>query len=323
MAENKNNNFTVTVLLPTYNAGPYLREAVDSILAQTWKDFEFLVINDGSKDNTDEILASYDDPRMKIVNQQNKGLITTLNEGIMMASGDIIARMDADDICLPERLRTQLDFLARHPDYVLVGSEAEIMDKDGNYLMPLVPIGHTHEEIVSKINDKVPFIHPCVTFRKDAVIKAGLYPRNAIDFEDHLLWKNLLKVGKVCNLHDVLLKVRFNPESVTIDERWRGKEFIDIRRRSIINGVVSDEDATALKALMASQNFKEYRQASYYSMIAKKYLWNNPNSTIARQNLAESLRHYPKNPGTYLLYAFSFVPAPARKFIYKLLKKQY
>ena len=127
----------------------------------------------------------------------------------------------------------------------------------------------------------------------------------------------------MCNLREKLLKVRFNPESVTIDERWRGQQFIDIRRRSIEKGVVTAEDATALMQLMKTQNFKEYRQASYYAMIGKKYLWNNPNSSLARQNLKESIRHYPKSWGTYALYLFSYVPGGLRKYIYRLLKKSY
>lgn len=311
----------LTVLLPAYNAGPYLREAIDSILAQTWTDFEFLIINDGSKDNTKEIIESYTDPRIKAVHQENKGLITTLNEGIKAAKGDIIARMDADDVCLPERLQLQMDFLNSHPDYVMVGSEAEIMDKDGNYLMPLIPVGHTHEEIVNKIDEKVPFIHPCVTFRKEAVIGAGLYPKNALDFEDHLLWKKLLSIGKVCNLRENLLKVRFNPESVTIDEQWRGKDFLEIRKRSVVNGFVSETDAQKLKEVMGSQNLGHYKQASYYAMIAKKYLWNNPNSRLARQNLSKAIHHYPGNIPNYLLYAFSFLPAALRKSVYKLMKR--
>lgn len=312
---------SLTVLLPAYNAGLYIKEAVDSILQQTYTDFELLIINDGSKDNTRAILDTYTDARIKIIHQENKGLITTLNEGILNARGDIIARMDADDICMPDRLRLQMDFLNKHPDYVMVGSEAEIMDKDGNYLMPLVPIGHTHKEIAESINDKVPFIHPCVTFRKQAVIKAGLYPKNALDFEDHLLWKHLLSVGKVCNLHEVLLKVRFNPESVTIDERWRGKDFVNIRKRSIANGFVSEEDSVTLKKLMADQNLKTFKQASYYALIAKKYLWNNPNGSLARKNLKQAIQYYPGNLSSYCLYLFSFLPAGLRKSVYQLLKK--
>lgn len=311
----------VTVLLPAYNADAYLREAIDSVLAQTYTNFELLIINDGSKDETKDIIESYKDPRIRAVHQENKGLITTLNEGIQNAKGDIIARMDADDVCLPDRLQLQMDFLNEHPDYVMVGSEAEIMDKDGNYLMPLIPIGHTHEEIVSKIDEKVPFIHPCVTFRKDAIIAAGLYPKNALDFEDHLLWKKLLKIGKVCNLRENLLKVRFNPESATIDERWRGKDFLAIRKRSVVNGFVSPEDAATLKEIMKTQNLSHYKQASYYAMVAKKYLWDNPNSLLARQNLSKAIHHYPGNTTNYFLYIFSFLPAPLRKSVYKLLKR--
>lgn len=314
-------NYKLTVLLPAYNAGLYLREAIDSILAQTYTDFELLIINDGSKDDTKEIIESYNDPRINAVHQTNKGLITTLNEGVVAAKGDIIARMDADDVCLPDRLQLQMDYLANHPDYVMVGSEAEIMDKDGNYLMPLIPVGHSHEEIVNKIDTKVPFIHPCVTFRKEAIIKAGLYPKNALDFEDHLLWKNLLSVGKVCNLPVNLLKVRFNPESATIDERWRGQDFLDIRKRSVVNGFISDEDAARLKDIIKSQNLTHIKQASYYAMVAKKYLWDNPNGTLARQNLMKAIELCPSNKMSYILFLFSFFPAFMRKSLYKLLKK--
>jgi glycosyltransferase involved in cell wall biosynthesis len=312
----------ITVLMPAYNAGPYIHEAVESILKQTYTNFEFLIINDGSKDNTLEVLKKYDDPRIKIIDQKNKGLIASLNEGIDIAKGDIIARMDADDVCLPNRLELQNKFLKEHPDYVMIGSEADAMDKDGNYLMKLVPIGHTNEEINERIDDKCPFIHPCVTFRKNAVIKAGKYPRNALTFEDHLLWKELLAIGKVCNLRQVLLQVRFNPESVTIDEKWRGKEFIAIRRRSIHNGFLADEDAVVLRKLISSQNLGEYKQASYYAMVGKKYLWDNPDSALARKNFKEAIKHYPRHLVTYVLYMFSFVPAPLRKFVYQTIKKK-
>ncbi len=311
---------TLTVLLPAYNAGPYLREAIDSILAQTWTDYEFLIINDGSRDGSKEIIESYNDFRIKAIHQENKGLITTLNEGILAAKGNIIARMDADDVCLPDRLQQQMDFILRNQNYVMVGSEAKLIDRDGNYLAPLIPVGHTHEEIISKIDKKNPFIHSCVMFTKDAVIKAGLYPDNALDFEDYLLWKKMLSVGKICNLRRVLLKVRLNPESITIDKRWRSRDFLAIKKRSIVNGFVSDEDAATLKTLMSIQPSKQYKQASYYAMVAKKYLWGNPNSGLARQNLQKAIKYYPKNITSYFLYLFSFLPAPARKTLYRLLK---
>lgn len=311
----------VTVLMPAYNAGNYIAEAIDSILDQTYADFEFLIINDGSTDNTLQVIQQYNDPRIRVINQRNKGLIDTLNEGIEIAQGSIIARMDADDICFPARLQKQLDFLQANPDHIMVGAEADVMDKDGAFLMKLEPIGHTNEEIAQRINIKCPFIHPAVTFYKEQVIKAGGYPKNALTFEDHLLWKELMAFGKVANLRSTLLKVRFNPESVTIDEKWRGQEFVDIRRRSIEQAFVSEADGKRLREIIASQNLHKYKLASYYATVAKKYLWNNTDSGKARQNLLMSIKNYPKNANTYVLFLFSFLPGAVRKKIYNLFKK--
>ena len=312
----------VTVLMPVYNAGAYVAEAIESVLAQTYAEFEFLIINDGSTDDTLSVVKRYNDTRIKLIDQKNKGLIDTLNEGILISKGEIIARMDGDDVCLPNRLEAQLEFLKQNPGHVMVGAEADVMDKDGNYLMHLIPIAHTHEEITEKINAKCPFIHPSVTFYKKAVIEAGEYPANALTFEDHLLWKKLLTIGKISNLRQILLKVRFNPESVTIDEKWRGPEFIELRKRSIENGFVTEQDAIELKRIIKSQNLSEYKQASYYAMVAKKYLWDNPDGALARKNLQLAIEHYPKNKALYALYIFSYFPAFLRKGIYNTFKKK-
>ncbi len=307
--------------MPAYNAGLYIEEAVSSILEQTFRDFEFLIINDGSKDNTMELLSQYKDPRIRIINRENRGVIASLNEGISLASSELIARMDADDVCYPQRLQVQYDFLMANPDYLAVGSDAEAIDKEGNYLLHLSPLGHSYEEIKNTVHLKVPFIHPCVTFRRRAVEKVGGYPVNALHFEDHLLWRKLIETGKVCNLRETLLKVRFNPESVTIDERWIGQPFLDIRKRSIQAGMVSQEDAALLRTKVNFHVRPEFKHASYYAMVAKKYLWNKTDSVKARQHLGESLRQYPYKLSVYLLYLASFVPASLRKLIYGKLKK--
>jgi glycosyltransferase involved in cell wall biosynthesis len=316
------NKRDITVLMPAYNAAPYIGMAIESILAQTFTDFEFLIINDGSKDDTLSIIQSYNDPRIKLINQQNKGLIDTLNDSIKLAEGKYIARMDADDICLPHRLQVEYDFLEANPDYVLVGSDADIIDKDGNFLLKLTPVAYEHEEIAARVDEKCPFNHPSVMFKKQAVIDAGYYPKNALSFEDHLLWKEMLMIGKVKNLNEVLVHYRFNPESVTIDEKWRGKEFVEIRKRSIHNGTVTEEDGQRLKEIISGQNLAEYKQASYYALVGKKYLWNNPNGKLARQHFAEAIKHYPGNKESYILYMFSYLPAVIRRGLYKLLKKE-
>lgn len=314
------NQPNITVLLPAYNASKYLSEAIESILAQTYTNFEFLIINDGSSDNTIDIINSYKDDRIKVISRENKGLIATLNEGIDAASTEIIARMDADDVSFPNRLETQYNYLQQHTDLVLVGSEANVTDKDGSFLFILKPAGYTHQEIVNNIMTACPFNHPSVMFRKEAVIKAGYYPDKAITFEDHLLWKNLITIGNVANIQEVLLNYRLNPESVTMDERWRGKRFLELREKSLQNGYVTDDDFNELESIISSQNNSKYKQASYYATLAKKYLWDNPNNKLARQNLKESIKHYP-NTTSYILYLFSYLPSGLRKTIYKLLKR--
>jgi glycosyltransferase involved in cell wall biosynthesis len=307
-------------LMPAYNAATYIGEAINSILHQTYTDFEFLIINDGSKDNSLEIINSFTDPRIRVINQPNKGLIDTLNEGMQLAKGRLIARFDADDVCLPERLQQQYDFLQQHPDYILVGSDVNYTDKDGNFLFRVNPVGYSNEEIIKNFYLKCPFLHPAVMFRKDVVINAGGYPANALTFEDYLLWRKLLGVGKMCNLDAVHVNMRLNPESVTIDEGWRGEEFKTIRRRCLENGIVNAEDALRLKNIIERQNFSSYKQASYYAMVGKKYLWENHNAQRARANLKQAIQLYPKNKELYMLWALSYLPAVWIKKIYSTVK---
>lgn len=306
--------------MPAYNAALYLRPAIESILRQSFTNFEFLIINDGSKDDTLAIARSYSDQRIRIISQDNKGLIDTLNMGIAEAKAPVIARMDADDISHANRLEAQISFLKDHPDYILLGSEANIIDKEGDFVFRLLPPGFEHQEIVKAAEHECPFIHPSVMFVKQAVIDAGGYPKNALTFEDHLLWKKMLSVGKGYNMKQVLVDYRFNPGSVTIDEKWRGKEFREIRQRAIANGYVPDGDAEVLRRIISSQNIGPYKTAAYHATMAKKYLWTNPDNKKARYNLAQAIKSYPQNIESYILYAFALLPSKVRVGIYKMLK---
>ncbi|MCD6063832.1 MAG: glycosyltransferase family 2 protein [Flavipsychrobacter sp.] len=317
---NGNEHPLVTVLMPAYNAGPYIGEAIDSVLQQTYRDFELLVINDGSKDDTAKILESYTDPRMKVVHQENMGLVRTLNKGLAIAKGEFIARFDADDVCYPERLEEQMAFLQAHPDYVAISSEADYMDEAGNFIFTYKFKYYEDDEIRAAGFKLCPVIHSAVTFRKQAVLDAGGYDPNAITFEDHLLWRNLAQHGKMKNVRKSHIKVRFNPDSVTIDEKWRGKEFLDLKARSIQQGFVTDEDAALLKEILRKQNFAEYKKAAYYSMMGKKFLWNQHNATQARAHLVTAIKAQPQKLEPYFLFALSFLPASVLDIMYKKLK---
>lgn len=318
--KNQSDRPALSVLMPCYNAGPYVEEAIQSVLDQDFRDFEFLIIHDGSTDDSLERIRRFDDPRIRVIDQENRGLIDSLNRGLALCRADRVARMDADDVCLPHRFSVQMDYLDNHPDCILVGSQAQAMDREGRYLMDLIPQGHSHEEIVARAAERCPFIHPCVLFYRQVVLDLGGYPKDALTFEDHLLWMRLIQAGRVHNLPEPLLKVRFNPESVTVDEKWRGQEFLSIRKRSLIRREVSSEDAARIRELIAAQNHDSFKKAAYYAMIAKKYLWDQPNGNLARAHLQESIRHYPARAINYILYLFSFLPASFRRWVYQRFK---
>jgi glycosyltransferase involved in cell wall biosynthesis len=311
----------VTVLMPAYNAAEYISEAIDSILNQTFNDFELLIINDGSSDETASILSSYKDLRIKVITQENRGLVQSLNKGLRIAEGKYIARFDADDICYPERLQLQYDFLTQNKDYIIVGGDADYTDKNGNYIFTFESSYYEDNAIRKSDWSECPFIHSSVMFLKQSVLDAGCYNAKALTFEDHLLWKKLSRFGKMKNLHQSLIKVRFNPESATIDEKWRGKEFIAIKQKAICNEEISDADAERLKEIIRSQNFIKFKEAAYYSMIAKKYLWNRHRPSRARIYLKKAISIMPGRKEPYLLYILSFFPEKVIMGIYKTFKR--
>src|SRR4030088_1747169 len=118
----------ITVLMPVYNAGKYIRDAIDSVLSQTFSDFELLIINDGSTDDAEKIIESFNDPRISVINQSNKGIAIALNTGLQLARAPYIARFDADDICYEDRLKVQYRFITANPEYIIAGSAADYID---------------------------------------------------------------------------------------------------------------------------------------------------------------------------------------------------
>jgi glycosyltransferase involved in cell wall biosynthesis len=214
----------VSVVMSVYNAAAFLSEAVTSVLAQTFTDFEFLIINDGSSDNSAEILAGFTDPRIKILNQENRGLVASLNRGIESAAGEYIARMDADDRCMPNRFQLQVDHLGSHPDIALLGGAIATMDQDGNPLAPHVKFPATHDQIWFAIGRKPwVFCHPAVMYRRQAAIDAGLYHRDFAHAEDTEFFARLMTKFRAANLDDVLLNYRLTRGAVSFAKKDHGR----------------------------------------------------------------------------------------------------
>lgn len=313
------NNVNVTVLMPVYNAEMYLKEAIDSILNQTYTEFEFLIINDGSTDRTLEILNTYTDQRLKIITQENAGVAKALNNGLDQARGKYIVRMDADDISYPHRIERLVKYISENPEYIAIGSDINWIDKDGDFIFEFKNESLTDEQIRLNFLKVNPFIHASMIFLKQEALDAGKYPI-LLNFEDYGMWANLLKRGKLCNLPEVLMDCRFSPASVSIDEADLGAEYAAFKQKALTKGFLSQDDQINLKKLIQSFD-ADKKETSYRRMLAKKFLWNNYQPKKARKNLNYTIKKEPFNPMNYILYAFSFLPKSVVKSIYKRAKK--
>lgn len=207
---------SVSVVMSVFNGERFLREAVQSILNQSFCDFEFIVINDGSTDNSGSILDSYQrrDPRVRAYHQENRGLIESLNRGCGLAQGRYIARMDADDIAVSDRLARQIDFMEEHPEVAVLGGAVEFIDETGKALRVARHPLH-HREIQRVLFDSSFMWHPSVVMRKAALIRVGGY-RNVAHAEDYDLWLRVADHFQMANLPEVLLKYRIHPAQVSV-----------------------------------------------------------------------------------------------------------
>jgi glycosyltransferase involved in cell wall biosynthesis len=302
------NNPKVTVLMPAYNAGKYIGEAIASVLEQSFTDFELLIINDGSTDDTEKIIRSFKDPRIVLMSQENKGVSAALNLGLSYARANYIARFDADDICLPNRLKVQYEFITTYPEYSIIGSAVEYMDADGHYIFTHHPEGHLNEEIQQLKYTICPFIHSSVFYKKDAVVNNGGYNEHAYTYEDHFLWVNILKNEKACNLSQALIKVRLNPESITIDERWRTRKFRSIKYATLKNKNITEAEGNELYQIGGKQYSPKIKQGAYYALCGKKFLLNNYQPEKARLNMIRAISLHPLRLDNYLIYTVSYLP---------------
>ncbi len=298
--------------MPAYNAGKYIAEAIASVLHQTFTNFELLIVNDGSTDDTVAIIESYQDSRIVLIHQENKGIAAALNAGLKHARAPYIARFDADDICYPHRLETQVEFLNNNPDYILVGSDADYILENGDWLFYFDCIAHTNQQITDKLYFYCPFLHPTVMYRKESICRAGGYPTDAHNFEDYLLWTSIANTGMLCNLPEALIKYRLNSSSVTIDERWRGKRFRKLKREIIKRGSITLEEGEELLAIIKKQDVRKIKEGAYHALCGKKFLANNYQPQKARPHILKAIRMHPFRWDNYLLYTVSYLP---EKFI--------
>lgn len=207
----------ISVLLPVYNAEQYIKETVESILNQTFSNFEFIIIDDGSTDRSLEILQGYakEDGRIRLISRENKGLADTLNEGLKLCLADYIARIDSDDIATLERLEVEYNYLKENLDVVCVGSDFQLIDYKGRCIGSVCLPKKSKEIERALLIGECPIAHPSTMFLKKAINLVGGYNKSFFPAEDYALWIALLDIGKIKNLDTVLLKYRVHAAQVT------------------------------------------------------------------------------------------------------------
>lgn len=208
----------ISIVMSVYNGEPFLSEAIESMLNQSFSDFEFIIINDGSTDESGETLKKYaqKDPRIILIQQSNHGLIFSLNKGITKAKAPLIARMDADDIALPERLQMQKSFMDQNPQIHALGGSIIMIDGSGKSLGKVTYPRHGPKLDEYIYNRGSPLAHPSVLMRRDTILILGGYRQAYKHAEDYDLWLRLHKIKGIDNLQNPILKYRQHTNKVSI-----------------------------------------------------------------------------------------------------------
>lgn len=259
-----------SVILPVYNAGKYLDAAIESVLQQEFKDFELLLLNDGSTDGSLARLEYFAarDQRCKVHSWPNRGLIASLNAGVQMATADLLIRMDADDVCRPGRFARQIVYMAENPECVALGSRVMLIDAEGWPIAEFAAEELDHEKIdAAHLAGKGGSIaHPTAIIRKEAILRVGGYRAEYPHAEDIDLFLRLAEVGRLANLPDVLLDYRQHPSSI-------GYRHARTQQESARRAVSDAYLRRGLREPVASARVESSSQAPSLADIHRKWGW--------------------------------------------------
>ena len=309
-------NPKITVLMPVYNCELYIKEAVDSILNQTFSDFEFIIIDDASTDATVSIIRSYNDSRIYLVEKTfNTGLTNSLNHGLSIAKGEYIARMDGDDVSLPERFLQQVAFLDKNLDVVVCGGYFKIIGMD-----KIITVPENHEDIKLAMLKDCAIAHPTVMMRKETLKQHSLmYDITKEPAEDYDLWTRLLSIGKLHNLQKVLLNYRVHNSQVSqkrnvqqintaAEIKVNLLNYLDFEKNFQTQNLLYKMVRRELFSFQEIQQFPDLKnklllanEVSFFERIAfEKYLENIQN-TIFKDYFLEKEKYSPKIYFQYLI----------------------
>ncbi len=312
----------ISVIMSVYNAEKYLNEAIESILNQTFASFEFIIINDGSTDNSLKIIKKYqkNDKRIKLINNRtNLGLIRSLNKGLKIAKGKYIARMDADDIALPKRLELQLEFLENKKEINLVGSFAIMVNEMGKKIA-LEKVLLCPEEIEKKLKKSCCLIHPTIMFRNEGKF---FYREKAYYCEDYDLYLQMISQGrKIANYPLPLLKYRVTLGSISSTKSYYQKIFTKKIKEIHAKGIKEGKKEYNLfnpKKILSIKPERKIEKASFQREIKCKFRFNQMSET--RVGIKKYFKKYGWCNKMIIYYLASYIPplvlSKFRKFMWK------
>ncbi|MDZ4859604.1 MAG: glycosyltransferase [Candidatus Hydrogenedentes bacterium] len=286
----------ISVITPVYNNAFYLPEALDSILNQTATEFEYILINDGSTDDSMKVLEEYarKDPRIRLSSRENRGYISALNEGLAMAGAEFIARMDADDIAIPDRFEKQVAYLRAHPECVVVGGRVLLIDSDG---MPLREMctETAHEQIDSAhlAGRGGTIVHPAMMARRSAIDKIGQYSNAYPWAEDLDFFLRLAEVGEVANLSDIVLRYRQHLSSIGYSKsELQQKSTLSVVRDTHVRRGIPLPDDWGKAPLITSSVAQSHRKWAWWAL-------SSGHVDSARKHALSALRQEPLSPESW------------------------
>lgn len=296
----------VSVLMCVYNDEKFVGTAIDSILCQSFTDFEFIIVNDGSTDGTGNVLAGYEtqDQRIRVFTQSNAGTTAAANFGLSVARGDYVARLDSDDLSYPDRLKIEVDYLDANPNIALVGGGSDIIDVDGNV------IGARN---IRTDNPACTLIHRCiyqqsdVMFRHSVVVKLGGYREKFRNAQDYDLWLRISEIDGIAKLNVPLGQWRLNGGGYTLSRAAEQREEVETIKSFARQRRTSGRDGYEDYIPAAPPKHRRSISAAEYDMLVGSVLLQAVRPLEAREKICSFLKEK-TNLHAISLYLLTFIP---------------
>ena len=288
----------VTVIMAVHNGERYLSKSVASILNQSLEDFEFLIVDDGSTDGTAQILGEYVDDRIRVVrNESRRGLTRSLNLGLSSANSEFIARQDADDISLRDRLESQISYLCKRPQICVLGTNSQRIDSDGARI-GLVP---KSKDVRRDLLDRNPLVHGSVMFRREPVAKLGGYDEFFYFCQDYELWQRIARHHEIEILSKVHYLFRQHGGNTRL-QKGRESTLYQLLVRKIARETITDSAVAEIKRCGLSHLMKyldSSERAFHCKAVANMHMWNGRRRE-AVQSYIKAIRYSPLQAREYL-----------------------